>query len=371
MRLPTLEKAHLSAIAISKSLNVSKDEGYQLLAKMFNYSSWCSLESKLPHQVDIPTNEIHSLNQILAEKLSNLIGVDSGSAIQELIRSISPYSTKPKAYRFDVNVINTSSDTLINFPDLRDMIELMSEGETADEAMMNSIKKFVSSTDMVDKDLFLELLNEMDFNKLQNQMRNAHPIDPVLHANALENFIGVEVTVFDEDRQLMQVGEYTDEHGEPNPLFTTPMLSMPGDSQDDEFIKYLNAVELQCDLMFEKPMVMMGTCTFKKIDDLYYAVVGVWYDTHDWRWIFLANHTPWAQKKLFTDTLIDKLENSLDKCKPPKELAIQVSQGFDSHLVWHCMVKPNERPESTGDGLNFKVESRPIISGLTGWCSFL
>jgi hypothetical protein len=372
MKLPTSKKAELSSIAISKSLRLTLDEARLILAQVFNFTSWDDFASKLPTETKIEPTEIYSLNQIIMEKLSRIIEVNSHHSVKSLVDCISPYSEQPKPYRLDLAIVNSEeSNQRLDFDQLRDIVESNSGEHDSDDSMMSHLKEIISMSGIDPSGEIGKSLIGVTFDELQGQMRQHKRIDPVANVNALEHIIGIETEIFEEDGPMMQVGYYIDMHGEQNPLFVTPMVATPGDSQDSAFIEHLEKVKVRCNISFEKPMVLMGTCAFKKMQESVFGVVGLWYDKEDWRWIFLAEIAPWEQKKLFKETLLNNLETSLDEHTLPKELSVPENDFVPDHLLWHTIVAPIDEPQHEGEGVSFTVRDRPVITGVSGWSTFV
>ncbi|MEZ8733820.1 hypothetical protein [Vibrio sp. 10N.239.312.D08] len=375
MQLPSAKKARLSAEAISKSFNFEANESRAIIAQIFNFNSWEQLIKKLQNVEDkaLSNTEEHHLNEIFVHRLSDIVGIPLNRNLQELLSKMSPYRKKPSPYRFDLNFINdSSSDTLIDFAEILEQIGMAHESGNADEAMMDSLKEMVKHFGGKESDEILSLLDNTNFDQLQNMMRETHPINDELVCNAIANFLSVDFDYIEEPNSL-RVAEYYDQHGEPNPLYLTSMVASPGDSDDSAYLDLVKKIENDCDMNFEKPMLINGTVTFKEIDNKTYAVVGLWNDGLEWHWIFLGSGiTPWQQKQLFSASTLDNLENSLDKVPLPDELSVPIQNGHPIHLIWHCMVKPSESPIHTQDGeLGIKIDNRYVISGVTGWQSFV
>ncbi|WP_063664864.1 hypothetical protein [Aliivibrio fischeri] len=373
MTIPTTKKARLCADVISKSFNLDLKESRKLIAQVFNFNSWDHFIESTQNVKDrtLSESEVYTLNEIFSHRLCQILDIPISRNLLELIKKMSPYSKKPAPYRFDLNSIQGSSDTLISFDDIHEQMGMMHESGNGDEAMMDSLKDLVKQFGGDESGELLSVLENTNFGQLQNMMREAHPVNEELVCNALTKFLNVEFDYIDEPDNMC-VAEYYDEHGEPNPLFLTSMVAMPGDSNDTTYLDMVKRIENVCDMNFEKPMILNGSVAFKEIDDKTYAVVGLWHDGHNWNWIFLGNGvTPWQQKRLLSTAQLDNLENSLDNIPPPVELSVPIDDGYPIHLIWHCIVKPSEKPTHQGDSLGVKVENRYIVSGVTGWKTFV
>lgn len=378
MVLPTHKKARLSATSLSKSLNIDDKEARRLLAELFNFKSWDAFINALPTQEpQVAPTALNSTHQFMAEKLSDILQVDQYDAILALMKSISPFSNKPKAYRVDLEAIRDRNDDAIDFGQLREMVGLMGEG-TADENMMASLKQILSMSGDPELKELQEHLEGTTFDDFQNRMRISHPIDPWTYVNLLDGFLEWNLKEYTEDDipDKVEFGEpsfyWLDENDEEHPVFANSIVVSPGDSKDEMFLSVLDAISDGFDEYFEKPILLLGNPVFKTFNNKRYSVIGVWNSGKSWRWLFLSKLKPWEQLQAYPESTIDGLENSLDTPPPPESLAeFTVEDRFPASLVYHSILKPTKEPEFGEDGGTFAIEERYEMKGVTGWSSYV
>ncbi|MCZ2801982.1 MULTISPECIES: hypothetical protein [Vibrio] len=380
MILPTPKMARLSAISLSKSIKIPETDARQVIALLFNFNSWNNLIKGLPAtQPQVEPTALHSTHQFMAEKLSEMVGVDNGPAIYELIKSISPFGKKPKAYRVDIEAMQNDDNTILDFNEMREMAGMMGEGDF-EENMMSFLSDMMGRSDDPAAQRLSEELKNTSLNDFQNRMRISHPIDPLTYANIFEGVLEWDMPPFEGDdiRDDNVLGEpcftWLDQHEEEHPVFVNSLVVSPGDSKDKMFFTVLDMISEGYDEEFEKPILLFGNPVFKTIDEKRFSVIGVWNNGDGWRWLFLSKLKPWEQLSAFPDSLIDGLQNSLDDPAPPAELAeFTVNDKYPASLVYHTIAKPTEEPKFNegGVGASFTIEERYIVGGVTGWQSYM
>jgi len=159
MLLPTSKKARLSADSLKKSLKIKDNEARKVLALMFDYDSWDQFIRALPKSEPLyEPIAIDATNNHLAHKLAFALELPVSDEMLNLIKSISPFSKKPKAYRVDLNdlVHGKESESAFEFGQMREMMKTMHPD--GDESVMAYLNEMVANSGDPGAQ---ELLNEL------------------------------------------------------------------------------------------------------------------------------------------------------------------------------------------------------------------
>lgn len=369
--LPTMKKLRLSANALSKSFNIIDSEARKILSSVFGASSWDALAAKAGKaDLNLTAGELKNYNEFLAHRLATILDLDNNKGFLEAVSSISPYAIKPKVFRYDLEQQkqNAEADPFLDFAGMSEMIDAMGD----DNPLMKMLSEQMANSDDPDCQAFAEQLRNSSFDEIQNRMRISHPMHPPTFHLLLEEVLGWKVAETIEEFEHGEPSLYwIDQNDEGHPVFLNSLAVCPGDTKDEMYFSVLDMIEPGYDEIFEKPILLFGTCTYKQIGDHLFAVIGVWNDGFAWRWLFLSKLPPWEQANVFPQGTVDELENTLEMPAPPAALALDNNETQPTHLVYHCIAKPSEEPTQDENGIQFKIGPRHVMTGVSGWETFV
>lgn len=365
--LPTIKKLRLSANALSKSFNINESDARKIIASAFDINSWDALATKAgKNDLNLTAGEFNSYNEFLAQRLASILDLDNNKGLLEVVCSISPYATKPKVFRYDLEQQNNDDETFLDLSGMSEMMDAMGD----DNPFMKMLTEQMANSDDPESQAFAEQLRNSSFDEIQNRMRISHPMHPPTFHLLLEEILKWNLS---ETVEVFEHGEpslyWIDQNDEEQPVFLNSLAVCPGDSKDEMYFSVLDMIGY--DEVFEKPILLFGSCTYKQIGEHLFAVIGVWNDGHAWRWLFLSKLQPWEQANVFPQGTVDELENTLEMPAPPAALALDNNEGQPTHLVYHCIAKPSEEPTQDEGGIQFKIESRHVMTGVSGWKTFV
>ena len=373
MKFPSLKKAKLSAVALAKSFKLTGSDARHLLAESFNEKSWANFCLRLSAvEPQVTSGEVYNIVEILTSRIAARLSLEPSRQLKAVIESAHPYQSKPKSLRFDVELNqsfqqNSSDDSI----DLAAMMDMLDDNGGMD-SMLEKLADSMAESGDAEAVEFASQMKDLGSKEFMAKMRISKPVDPWLYNMAIDSILSWETTDESEDFQHgVPLFHWFDEHQEEQPVFINSISTVPGDTADEMFFQVLEIIGEGYESDFEKPMLLFGNPNFKKINGETFCIIGVWYDGHDWRWLFLSKLKPWEQAKLYPQGTLDNLENSLEQPAPPVELAICNDDGNPAHLVYSCTTSPMEVPVETDNGISFKIGSRPVITGVGGWESFI
>ncbi|HAS8538468.1 TPA: hypothetical protein I7730_01480 [Vibrio vulnificus] len=366
--LPTSKGARLSAIALAKSLNVSEDVGRELIAACFQFTSWDALCSAISNSTRTPEpSQLDSIHEVMMIRLCESLEIEPNHFVKEVVKSISPFSKKPTVLALDLNSVRADRNDESGI-DLGSLFQALDKEQGFGDLLDMMADDFPD-----DMKEFLEDLREQGPDDFQNRLRLSRPLEPYFYLVALDALAGWDLS---DESLSFEHGEpvfyWLDSNEEENPVFLNSTLLLAGDTGDVKMLESVLGIIEDSYSVFEKPILLFGNVASKEINGQSFAVVGIWFDGSDWRWLFLSNLSPEEQKAAYPEGIVDNLENTLMAPPPPASMAEGVhDDGTPMSLVYHCMVHPVEDPTGSSDGLQYRITTRPSISGYSGWKSYI
>lgn len=373
MLLPTtIKKARLSADALAKSFNMQPSVTRDLLASCFNCNGWDSLCQQITNNTnksEPSAPEAKQANDFLSEKIAQRLNIPPSKYLNNVIASCSPYAKKPKMLAYDIESARETIDKEdgINLAEMMEMVDM--------DSAFNDLMDLLGRDGSVDPQ-FIEDIKQGGVEEFQHRMRLSKPLDTFYFMLAIDKI--TEWKTSDESNEFehgVPAFYYFDEHDEPQPIFINSVSIAAGDTADLNTLESLiNIARDGYDELFEKPIILFGSALHRKINGDTFTVIGIWFDGYDWRWLFLSKITPWEQKKLYPNSLVNNLENSLLSPPPPKELAsgFHDETGLPNYHMYHCFCNPTESPETeSSTDFKFNLEPRYTVSGNTGWSTLI
>lgn len=357
-----MKKARLSSEAIAKSFNIHNDEARTYLAIALGKKDWISLCAAIEKNTDSPSElQLALLHEEMMMRLAHHIDVEPTSFLLEVIKSTSPFSNKPKPLTYDIKSVRHSPEGAIN---LAEMFEEMG----GNSGMEDFLRDMLSQSPNFDEDMIEELFGDGQ-ESFADRMRMSKPMEPYYYLVAIDYLLGWKTS---DQSHRFEHGEpvfhWYDQNDEENPVFLNGAVIFAGDTGDTNLLNTLQNMVEDSTSPFEKPILLFGNVAYKEIAGKEFATIGIWHDGSDWRWLFLSKLPPEEQARIYPESKLDNLENSLLVPPPHNKLAVtKGDNGLPTHLLYHCIVSPSKKPTESHGNQGFVIEPRQVMSSHSGW----